>query len=208
MLQNSCWKRVKWIGLGALLVALLELGGTTGCGGGSGSGNSNVNVGTGTGHPLADTSKTISDSMGAAFQGVNSGIANSSQTIQCNPSGQATISGNASSGNPVTFNLTADFNDCAGLDGSIQMSGEFTNQTNGFTSNFTVSGTVGGNGCALDFNSFGADISQDGNTLTFLLTGSVTATCGSATVTCNENGVNSQDPAALQASCSCSGSGC
>ncbi len=208
MSQNFCWKKLKWISFVTLLVAVLKLGGMAGCGGDSLGGNPNVNVGTGTGDPLADTGKTISDSMGAAFQGVSSGIVNSSQTIQCIPDGQAIVSGDASTGNPVTFDLTADFINCAGLDGSIAMSGEyFSNQTD-FNYNFTISGIVGGNGCALDLDAFGADISQTGNTLTFLLTGSISATCGSATVTCDYNGVNAQDPSALQAACSCSGGGC
>jgi hypothetical protein len=209
MLQNSRLKKVKWIGLGAMLVTVLNVGGIAGCGGGSGGSNPNVNVGTGTGNVVADTSQTISASMGAAFQGVSAGIANSSQTIQCNPGGQATVSGSASGGNPVTFNLTADFNECAGLDGNIQMSGEYSsNQTGDVHYAFNIDGTVGGNGCALEFDAFGAEISGNSSAMTFSVTGSVTATCGSATVTCNYNGINSQDPAALQAACSCSGAGC
>lgn len=200
-------KKIQWIALGALLAAVLKLG-VIGCGGGSGGSNPNVNVGTGTGNVMADSTQTISSAMGTAFQGVSSGISGSSQTVQCSPSGQAQVSGNASGGNPVTFNLNADLNDCAGLDGNIQMSGEYTSNSNGFSSNFTVDGVVGGHGCAVDFNAFGADITQDGNTATFLLTGNVTATCGSATVSCNYNGVSSEDSAALQAACTCSGTGC
>jgi|GEM_PF-5870605 len=207
MFQNR--KRTNWVGLGILLVVVLKWGGLAGCGGGSGgNGNPNVNVGTGTGNVVADTSTAISEAMNSAFQGVNAGIANSSQTIQCNP-GQAVISGSASGGNPVHFSLTSDLNDCAGLDGSIQMSGEVSSgSSNDFTANFTVSGTIGGHGCAVDFNSFGADITGSNGTATFLLSGSVDSTCGSATVTCDYNGVNSQDPVALQAACTCSGTGC
>jgi hypothetical protein len=207
MLKVLYGKKVKLMGL-AVVAAVVGLSGVTGCGGDSGGGIPTVEVGTGTGAPLTDTGKTIADAMGAAFQGVGSGIANSSQTIQCNPDGQATVSGDASGGNPVTFDLTADFDNCAGMDGSIQMSGEYFSTQTGATYNFTVSGIVGGNGCALDLDAFGADISQDGNTFTFLLTGSVSATCGSATVTCNYDGIDSQDPAALQAACTCSGDGC
>ncbi|MFO1520120.1 MAG: hypothetical protein U1F57_10735 [bacterium] len=187
----------------------------------NGTGSGTIDPGTGTGNAQADISNTLGATMTAVSLGLGQAfnappktqIADTkaqtiqTQTVTCPSSGDETVDGDVSAG-ASGFSYTLDYaiNGCAGINGSVNAQG--SGQLNGTTVdfNYQLDGDVGGKGCTVTFNQLGINVSgaSTGAGTTpppTTINGSLSATCGNANVNCTYNNVNSNDSAALAASC-------
>jgi len=195
-------------------------GGTTTGGNNNTNNGTTADPGTGTGDAKADTSSNISTSSASAGEGVSKALAanqptmaselRANQSIQsltytCTPNGgEGTVTGDVTyNGLSTTFDLHDAFDNCNGLNGGLDIKGDvsFDLQNSSYTYNYSLTGSVGGFGCVVDYDNFGVSLQISGTTYAYQINGSLQSTCGDTSVTCNFNGVDATDSAALQAAC-------
>ncbi len=110
-------------------------------------------------------------------------------TIDCSPSGTATITGTHNvSGSECEYTLSIALADCGGANGTLTVEGFCTGDGGQLFYNLSFSGTIFGFGCSVAFNNVGLS-GEVGSPSETTVTGGATGTCtepsGSSTIDCN-----------------------
>jgi hypothetical protein len=133
----------------------------------------------------------------------NQAVANSLQTettqnIECDPSGSVNVTGNIDPQPAQTnFDLILNYLECAGLSGTLNLSGSGNTDGDNFDFVYTIEGDLGGDGCDLSYDGF--TITFENGTATF--NGSLVADCGSGSFSCHYDNVSFTDQQALEDAC-------
>lgn len=144
-----------------------------------------------------DSDTTPTEEVSAMFTNVQSALTvaltagftgkTATPVVDCPQGGSVDVT---NTGGTSSFNLSMDFDDCNGVDGSLSMTGSTTFNANQFIYNLTMSGQLEER-CTLSYNNFQQTISSDlqGGNQSATLNGSFGATCGGGSVTCSFNNV-------------------
>ncbi|MCC6273404.1 MAG: hypothetical protein IT572_08050 [Deltaproteobacteria bacterium] len=170
-----------------------------GDGNGGGGGGGTIDPGTGTGNAAADTQSNVAVTQANAQTGVQKAIdsVNSSMKfasinitdVPCAGGGTFVVSGDATDGDPITFDLDMDLTGCTSMDGSISVVGTADVETPSILYNYKINGDVGSNGCVVTFDNFALkveipDLTNFLNGL-FSLDGEVGGVCTNGDATCD-----------------------
>lgn len=220
----------------ALLMTAMVIG-LANCSSGSGSSsntgtntgattNESVEVGTGTGDTNADTQTTFNSAFSISQQALTTAFAGGapaslvksnakfvttieSQEYDCYNSGTFTFSGSYDAPSDTLFNydFTIGYNDCDGLNGSLDMTGDYSFTDDEYAYESSMNGTVGGNGCVISFDNFGYAFYYNFTTSVYSgnYNGSYSSECDGDVVECTFDNVSIYDYNAYYDSCTLNG---
>jgi hypothetical protein len=106
-----------------------------------------------------------------------------------------------------TFFITSNLKNCNDVDGDVDAVGRFQRATGQTVFQWDYTGKLHSAGCVVSLEALSVE-SVQGEAAASFVTGTLSADCEAATVSCDWNQTLVLDGAALLAACSCSGSGC
>lgn len=188
--------------------------------------STNTDAGTGTGNAATDSQTTVTDSLsvvGQAFatafsSGTTTNLskpgaaysASVSQTsVACSETGSFDLTGTYDFATEDTYDydFTMSLNNCNGLNGDIDYSGEYSwDNAGNFDYLYSIDGEIGGNGCVVTYNNLQYDYMYTGGSFSAYFNGSFSSSCGSYTYSCTFNNVDLFGGDAYGTSCTTTGS--
>lgn len=167
--------------------------------GGGGSGNAATEATTANSQALAVANQGIVLALSAPTQLKFAAI--QPQTVTCQPSGDAAVTGDVTSEpGSTSFGLAIDYNNCGGvnLEGTLDAQGSAELGAGTLTYNYTFDGTLISTDCDLTYQALAVTITSSG---VATIDGTLDAECTSGAVTCEYVNVDVTDQDALTSAC-------
>lgn len=196
------------------LVALVACSGSSSTGtnnNNSASASSSVDVGSGTGDAQSDSQSATTASFTVFSQVLSSVFSGGSvsalvkgqpqwNTVDfsnqpCSQSGTYSVTGTYNaSGSTYSYDFNVTYNDCDGLNGSLDYSGDYNfTDLNNSTYRYTTNGTYGGYGCSVTYTDLVYEFTMSGSSYSITFDGGLSSTCGTYLYECNFNNVTVSD---------------